>query len=119
MTAEASPRLVLPDRIAERPLTQPVGSQVLAASLGSGERETISLALEIEADRVILDDRAARRLAQDLGLPIIGTLGVLLAAKRRTILSNIRPQRDALIHHGFRIAPALYEQVLSDAGEWP
>ena len=54
---------------------------MLRASLGPGESEAISLALEAHADLLIVDDRPARRLAQALGTPIIGTLGVLFAAK--------------------------------------
>ncbi len=66
---------------------------------------------------MILDDRPARRLAQALHLPIIGTLGILLAAKRRHLLPAVQPCLDALLHHDFRIAPNLYQQILSDAGE--
>jgi len=65
----------------------------------------------------MLDDRPARRLAQALHLPVIGTLGILLAAKRRQLLITIGPCLDALLQHDFRIAPSLYENVLSAAGE--
>lgn len=119
VTSEISPKLALPGWITERSLARPLTPRILTASLGDGESEAINLAVEINADRVILDDRAARRLAQSMGVPIIGTLGILLAAKRRGILPSVRPHLDALIHGGFRIAPALYEQVLADGGEWP
>ncbi len=110
-------KIVLPPWITEIPLAQPVGPQILRASLGPGESEAISLALEVGAQWVILDDRPARRLAEALNLPVIGTLGVLLAAKRRGFLPAIRLCVDALVNHGFHIAPDLYERVLSDAGE--
>ena len=109
--------VVLPSWITEGPLTQPIGPQILHASLGPGESEAISLALEVRARWVILDDRPARRLAAALNLPVIGTLGVLLASKRRGFLLAVRPCIDALVNHGFRVAPDLYERVLSDAGE--
>jgi predicted nucleic acid-binding protein len=111
--------ILLPDWIVVQPLTQPVGPQVLRAGLGDGESEAISLAVELGARWIVLDDRAARRLAQGLGLPVIGTLGLLLAAKRRGLLTVIRPSVDALVKQGFHIAPELYERVLSDAGEGP
>jgi predicted nucleic acid-binding protein len=114
---EVAPSFTLPAWIEVQALAQPVGPLILSASLGSGESEAISLALEVGAERVVLDDRAARRLAQALHLPIIGTLGLLLAAKRRNILPAVRPALDALLQHGFRIAPALYEQVIRDAHE--
>ena len=107
----------LPEWLEVQPLTQPLGSQVLRAALGDGESEAISLAVEVKARWIILDDRAARRLAQSLSLPVIGTLGLLLAAKRRGLLSLVRPSLDALMSHGFRVAPTLYARVLGDAGE--
>ena len=93
------------------------GPKILSASLGAGESESISLALEIRAGLAILDDRPARRLAFALGIPIIGTLGLLLAAKQRKLLTAVKPCLDALTQHDFWIAPSLYEQVLRDAGE--
>jgi len=109
--------VALPAWVIERPLMQPVGPRILRASLGAGESEAISLALEVGVQWIILDDRPARRLAEALGLPVIGTLGVLLAGKRRGFLSAVRPCVDALVNVGFRIAPDLYQRVMTDAGE--
>jgi len=117
VTREAVPTVTLPDWINEHTLTQPIGPQILHASLGPGESEAISLALEVSARWVILDDRPARRIAEALGLPVIGTLGILLACKRRTFLSAVRPHLDTLLNFGFRISPDLYDLVLIDAGE--
>ena len=116
---ETAPPMILPGWIKEQALAQPIGGQILRASLGPGERESISLALEIGAAWVILDDRPARRLAQALGLPVIGTLGILLAGKRRGFLAAVKPCVDALAQHGFHIAPDLYKRILADAGESP
>jgi uncharacterized protein len=107
----------VPFWINEHQLTQPIGSQILRISLGPGESEAISLALEINPRWILLDDRPARRLAESLGLSVIGTLGILLASKRRGFLPVLRPCLDSLIDHGFRIAPVLYKLVLSDADE--
>ena len=92
---EIAPTVTLPDCITRRALTQPIGPQILQTSLGPGESEAISLALEVGARWIILDDRPARRLAQALDIPVIGTLGVLLASKRRSFLPAIRPCVDA------------------------
>ena len=116
---EVAPTVILPAWIEAQELTQPVGPRILSASLGPGESEAIALALEAEAQLVILDERPARRLAQALHLPIIGTLGILVAAKRRQLLVSIRPHLDTLLQYDFRIAPNLYDQVLSAAGEDP
>ncbi len=92
-------------------------AQILRASLGGGESEAISLALELSAQLIILDDRPARRLAKALGLPVIGTLGALLLAKQKGLLPAIKPEMDALVNFGFRISQDLYDRVLGDAGE--
>ncbi|MGH2558612.1 MAG: DUF3368 domain-containing protein, partial [Thermomicrobiales bacterium] len=80
-----------PDWIAVRPLRHDVGLDIVAANLGPGETEAISLARELNAEWVVLDDRNARRFARRTGLPVVGALGVLRAAKRRGILPVIRP----------------------------
>lgn len=100
-----------------RSLQQPMRARVLAASLGAGESETISLAVEVSASRVLLDDRPARRLAAVLGLNVTGTLGILLAAKQRGLVEQIKPLLEALLTHDFRVSEALLEQVLQRAGE--
>src|SRR5207302_195616 len=107
----------LPPWIEVRGLTQLIGSEILGSSLGSGESETLALALETRADLVILDERPARRLALRLGLPIIGTAGVLLAAKRANLTPVVRPLLDALIECGFRISTSLRDRILTDADE--
>lgn len=114
---EVSPTVHLPPWIEVRSLDQSVGPRILQAALGPGESEALSLALETRAFLLLLDERPARRLAQALGLPVVGTLGILLAAKRRKLLPNVKPCLDALLEEDFRIAPALYERVLHDAGE--
>jgi uncharacterized protein len=110
--------VVLPTWIAEHSLSQLIGPRILRASLGLGESEAISLALEVGAQWLLLDDRPARRLAEALNLPVLGTLGVLLASKRRGFLPAVRPCIDALMNLGFRIASDLYERVITDAGEY-
>jgi len=64
-----------------------------------------------------LDDLQARRLAEELGLTVIGTLGILLRAKQAALLPTVRPLIHALIALGFHLAPDLYQTVLDLAGE--
>jgi predicted nucleic acid-binding protein len=90
---------------------------VIHPALGAGEREAISLGLEIRADLLILDDRPARRVAESLALTIIGTLGIILRAKRRGLLHLVRPSLDALVTQAFFMSPRLYREVLNLAGE--
>ena len=115
---EAAPSLPeLPSWIVIRELTQPIGSEVLWAALGRGESETLGLALEVEAGAVILDDRPARRLALRLGLPVVGTVGILLRSKRTGVIPAVRPLLVKLLDVGFRLSPTIRDRVLTDAGE--
>lgn len=114
---EVAPSVKLPGWINIIPLSQPVATRVLATSLGPGESEAISLAMDLGNCQIILDDRAARRLAQSLGLAVIGTLGILLAAKRQGLINALRPHLDNLVNHNFHFTPEIYQRVLLDAGE--
>jgi len=86
-------------------------------SLGEGERQTITLALRFGADFVILDDLPARRMARMLNLPVIGTLGILLACKRRGFIPNIRSEMDSLLQNSFFMSSKLYDRLLEAASE--
>jgi hypothetical protein len=103
--------------IVERRLTQPIAPLVLRANLGAGESEALSLAVEIRADLLFVDERAGRRVAAALGLSVVGTLGVLLAAKRRGLVAEVRPLIDDLVRRGFWVAPRLVKQALLAAAE--
>ena len=52
-----------------------------------------------------------------LGLNVIGTLGVLLAAKRKGVIPAVRPLVEALLEKNFWISPQLVERALTEAGE--
>lgn len=73
--------------------------------------------MEVGADLTLLDDKAARRLALTLRLPLLGTLGLLLKAKELGLIKEIRPKPIALRTLPFHIAPKLYAAVLKDARE--
>jgi predicted nucleic acid-binding protein len=92
---------------------------MLEREIHVGEAEALVLAVEAEADWVLLDERAARDVAETLGLSYMGLLGVLARAKRDRLIPSIRPLLDALRAHGFWVSDALYEYVLAQMGEAP
>lgn len=86
--------------------------------LDAGEAHAIALALELQADDLLIDERLGRQEAARLGLPIIGILGVLLIAKKRSLIPQVQPVIDALINRaGFRVSSQLYQRVLALAQE--
>lgn len=114
---EIAPSVPSQPWIVERHLAQPIPFPVLQASLGAGESEAISLALELHADHLVVDEKAARRLAEGLGLTVIGTLGILLAARRKGLIAAVRPHVDTLLDKNFWISPQLVESALAEIGE--
>lgn len=64
---------------------------VVAAHLDSGETQALSLALELHADTVLMDERLGRRVAKSLGLIPAGVLGCLVLAKQNGHLTTVSP----------------------------
>lgn len=91
----------------------------LRQDLDAGEAETIVLALESEADLLIMDERLGRDTARYFGLDFTGLIGVLIEAKHRGLIAQIKDYLDEMRDiAGFRISNALYEKVLADEDEW-
>jgi uncharacterized protein len=90
----------------------------LQARLDRGEAEAIALAVELQADLLLMDERLGRIEAARLGLRFIGILGALIEAKAKGDLLEIRPLLEELrTMAGFRVSDALYARVLREAGE--
>lgn len=70
--------------------------------LGQGECEAMILALEQDADFLILDDARARKAALALALPIIGTVAVLHKAAEKGLIQDLNVVLEQLAQAGFR-----------------
>ena len=87
-------------------------------AIDPGDAEAIILALELGAERLLMDERLSRQAAIRLGLPITGVLGVLAAAKMEGLISAVKPVMDDMISQaGFWISGQLYDEVLQAVGE--
>ncbi|MEO7854899.1 MAG: DUF3368 domain-containing protein [Rubrivivax sp.] len=89
---------------------------IVKEGLDSGECAAIARALEIGAG-LLADDHAARQYALEIGLHVIGTLGVLVLAKRAGHVAAIEPLIDQLRASGQRLSHAAVAQALASAGE--
>lgn len=85
--------------------------------LDKGESEDIVLAKEIGITTVIIDEVKGRKIAKLHGLDVIGSLGILLIAKKRGLISGIREYIDQMEDYGIRIGNDLKQQVLQMVGE--
>jgi len=91
----------------------------LQTEIDKGESEAIALAIEINADQLIIDDYQGRQIANNLNLNVVGILGILLIAKERGFITMIQPMMDDLINiAGFRISSQLYKNILIMANEF-
>lgn len=90
----------------------------LLETLDPGESEAIALAVEVTGSAVLMDERAGRSAAAQLGLPVIGTLGLLLRSKEKGFIPTIGPLVDRLQNElGFFVSAELRAEVLRRAGE--
>lgn len=93
--------------------------EMLANELDTGESKAIVLAYEMKAGLLLMDERRGRRRAAERGIVVVGTLGILLEARRRGLVGPLQPFLDRLRDLPFRMSQALYVDVLRQAGEWP
>lgn len=84
--------------------------------LDPGETSALALALEHDAG-VLMDDKAGRAVARRLGIAVIGSVGVLVLAKRNGLLPDVRPLLEALIEGGYFLAPDIVNEALRLADE--
>lgn len=96
-------------------------SQMVKAMYGKlhyGELEVIVGAKELDINVAIIDEIAARKIAAEFLIDTIGIMGLLLMAKNRGIIKEIRPDIELLRKNGYRISDRLFEQILRKASEW-
>jgi len=100
-----------------RPIAGQMYKQLLLSQLDSGEAETIILAQEIQADYVVIDENRGYRLARQAGLPVVRTLSLLLRAKQKGYVTQIKPILDEMVARGRWYSPAVCRAMLLQAGE--
>lgn len=102
-------------KVSERPADELLAS--LQQILDPGEAEAIALTQLNEGSSLIIDERLGRNVAAQRKIKIMGTGAVLLAAKQRQHIENVREPLRALVDVGYRLSPKLIERLLLMAGE--
>lgn len=94
----------------------PVPASIERWDLGAGESAVLAWCLAHRAEAII-DDRSGRRCATTHGLPVRGTLGLVLLAKRLGQIEAARPVLEGMRRSGMYLSGRILEQSLALVGE--
>ena len=103
--------------IKTRRIENRLAQSYLTTDLDEGEAEAIILAEELKAGLLVMDDRLARKLATHRGLTVVGTLRLLVTAKHRNIIYEVKPLIEKLKVAGFWISDEVCVELLKQANE--
>jgi predicted nucleic acid-binding protein len=90
---------------------------ITAWDLGPGESQVLSLALDNPSARAVIDDAAARSCAATLRVPILGTGGILVLAKRRGLINSVTVSLDELRKADLWLSDYITNLFIKLAGE--
>jgi predicted nucleic acid-binding protein len=90
---------------------------IMQWGLGPGESAVLAEVLGLPGSRAVIDDLAGRKCAASLGIPVIGTLGIVLRARRQGIIPAARPVVEDLLRGGMFLSRSLLDRALALVGE--
>lgn len=95
----------------------PINPLIANWNLGDGESSVLSFALAHPEYRAIIDDAAARRCANALAIPTLGTGGTLVLAKRRSLIPSVEEKLRLLKNAGLWLSNQVIDLIKQEAGE--
>jgi len=96
---------------------QIAGFNELSFLMDYGESESVILYNELRADFLLIDDKKARKIAENLGIKCIGTIGLLSVAKEKKIISELRPLFKAFLQNKRYYSIKLLNIILENHNE--
>ncbi|NUN50111.1 MAG: DUF3368 domain-containing protein [Candidatus Brocadiae bacterium] len=101
----------------ERVSVAAIPPEVSAWNLDDGEASVVAFALSLPAAITLLDDRAGRNCARAMKLQVMGTAGLLLAARSKGLIPAVEPILRKLVAAGMYLSPQAATEILKRAGE--
>ena len=96
---------------------EPSDFLISPAGLGRGELEAMALYKRLGADRLLLDDARARKIARLNAIEMVGSVGVLLLAKSEGLIESVRPRLESIRAAGIYLGEGLVSAALRATGE--
>ena len=95
----------------------PVPASLNRWKLDPGEESVLAVALQNPGCEVVIDDRAGRRCAEAHGITLLGTVGLVILAKRLGRIAEAKPIIEDLRRAGLYVADLVIADALKRAGE--
>ncbi|WP_114748825.1 DUF3368 domain-containing protein [Pleomorphovibrio marinus] len=95
------------------------GFNELTFMMDYGESEAVILYKEQKADFLLIDDKKARRIAENFGMNCIGTIGLLLISKEKGLINELRPIFLEFLRNKRFYSINLLNRLLNDRNESP
>lgn len=103
---------LLPDWILVAEVKDRQKQSELEKKLDTGEASSLALAIEINNSLLIIDEVKGRKIAQSLGIDIIGTIGVLILAHKNGLVEDVIGTLLTLVNKGFRLSDELIGKII-------
>lgn len=101
-----------------RPLSNPIKASLLA-KLDPGEAAVIQLALELGTTQVLIDERIAWKEAVREGLTPVGSVGIIVLAKKKGLIAEAKPHLHEMRNKGQYLSKRVIDDAIVQAGEKP
>ncbi|MDR9401138.1 MAG: DUF3368 domain-containing protein [Psychroflexus sp.] len=106
----------LPDWIIIIEVKSKYKQKELEVKLDKGEASSIALALESKNPTLIIDEIKGRKIARSFNLNMIGTIGIIILAHKKGLISDVVEIILQLVRKGFRLSDTLISKIIEKYG---